>query len=80
MVCLIPKIKNHPALCPCDLLREWLAKRDARWGSNPDAPFFCATHLTEPRAVSCDSFRRNFAQFFQTAAVGTHSLRKGGAH
>ena len=80
MVCHIPRIESHPAVCPCHLLRVWLAQRDARWGSNPDAPLFCATHLTEPRAVSCDSFRRSFAQFFQTAAVGTHSLRKGGAH
>ena len=30
--------------------------------------------------MNCDSFRRNLTQFFQTAAVGTHSLRKGGAH
>ena len=80
MVCHIPKMVDTPNLCPCHVLQAWLVQRDSRWGSDPDAPVFCTTHLAEPRPMNCDSFRRNLSQFFQTAAVGTHSLRKGGAH
>ena len=80
MLCWIPAEPRLGAACPAILLRAWLRSRKSMWDTAAESPFFCVTGAATPRPVSADSFRRSIAACFPGSAVGTHSLRKGGAH
>ena len=78
MLIWIPRLPQLGPLCPAELLRAWAARREAVWGQ-AGGQFFCVTGAAAPRAVSADTFRRMLSRHVRDAAVGSHSLRKGGA-
>ena len=66
-------------LCPFLLLQRWCAMRDEKWGTVGEEPLFCVTSADAPKHISYDSWRKAVAGA-AASNVGTHSLRKGGAH
>ena len=79
MHCWIPSLPHLQACCPVALLDSWFQLWDATWGSS-DAHVFCVTNQKEAKPISADSWRKVISNHFKTdSAVGTHSLRKGGA-
>ncbi len=78
--CFLPRLPVLADKCPCALLKQWLDCRARLWPSCPSGLFFFVTGSLECRAVSADSVRRSLSAFFGRPEVGTHSLRKGGAH
>ena len=78
MTCWIPSIPELGRLCPATLLRKWLCTH-ASLSSSDLSPLFCVTSAPT-KAMSYDSWRKTLAAHFQSSDVGTHSLRKGGAH
>ena len=78
MLIWIPRLPQLGPLCPARLLQAWAARRAATWGQ-ASGHFFCVTGAVVPRAVSADTFRRMLSRHVGDTAVGSHSLRKGGA-
>ena len=79
MTCWIPSIPQRGELCPVRLLQRWCLLRGKTWPGQEGA-LFCVTGKKEIRAQSYDSWRKRVAAHFASSAIGTHSLRKGGAH
>ncbi len=80
MRCVLPRLPALGPQCPCDLLQRWLDCRARLWPDCPQGPLFCVTGAKNCRAVSADTMRRALASHFNRSEVGSHSLRKGGAH
>jgi len=79
MTCWIPAMPQRGDLCPVRLLRRWWLLRRTTWPEQ-GGMLFCVTGKREVRAQSYDSWRKSVATHFASSSVGTHSLRKGGAH
>jgi hypothetical protein len=78
MICWVPFLKELGRLCPAGLLRQWCTEQEIRTNSVDD-PLFCV--ITSPqKAISYDYWRKTVVQTLKCVEVGTHSLRKGGAH
>ena len=81
MTCWIPELPHLGPRCPYLLLQQWCAIWDRTWRpAFADGPLFCVTGKPGPAERSYDSWRKVLAGHFKSSAVGTHSLRKGGAH
>lgn len=80
MNCFIPAIPQLGVCCPVRLLRDWQALRQSTWGGDPAACFFCVTGAFPAKATGDDTLRRALSAVCRDSTVGSHSLRKGGAH
>ena len=80
MRCWLPRVEALGLCCPFSLLQRWLTLHADTWGHESCTPLFFVTNVNAPRPLSYDSWRRSLANVFRETAVGTHSLRKGGAH
>ena len=74
MQCWLPHMEEFGLCCPFSLLQGDTC------GLESCTPLFFVTNVNVPRPLSYDSWRRSLANVFRETAVGTHSLRKGGAH
>ena len=80
MSCHIPKLDTWGPRCPYKLVGAWVRIWDKSWGPHlADAPLFFLARKNPPSQVTYDTFRKVLKNALPTDAVGTHSLRKGGA-
>ena len=79
MRCRIPKLPALDVCCPAQLLGNWCSQWDNAWPHCSDGYLFCTTHAPQPKQMSGDSWRKALSSLLVGPAVGSHSLRKGGA-